>query len=86
MNMNVSLPDELANYVEAKVSGGRFASPSEVVGEALRLMATVEKQEAEKLGLLRKAWQDGVDSGDAGELDFAALKREAREGPNPAQG
>jgi antitoxin ParD1/3/4 len=86
MNMNVSLPDELANYVEAKVSGGRFASPSEVVGEALRLMATVEKQEAEKLGLLRKAWQDGVDSGDAGELDFAAVKREAREGPNPAQG
>jgi antitoxin ParD1/3/4 len=86
MNMNVSLPDELANFVEAKVSGGRYASPSEVVGEALRLMAKLERQEAEKLGFLRQAWQDGVDSGDAGELDFAELKREAREGPNPAQG
>jgi len=41
-------------------------------------MAKVESQEAEKLGFLRKAWQEGIDSGDAGELDMAALKREAR--------
>ena len=78
MNMNVSLTDELANFVKAKVSGGRYTSSSEVVREALRLLEKVEKQEAEKLSLLRKAWQEGIDSGDAGELDFSALKQEAR--------
>jgi antitoxin ParD1/3/4 len=33
---------------------------------------------AQKLHYLRKAWQEGVDCGDAGELDFEALKQEAR--------
>jgi antitoxin ParD1/3/4 len=47
-----------------------------VVREALRLMEKTE--EAEKLALLRQAWKEGVESGDAGEIDFAALKREAR--------
>ena len=78
MNMNVSLTDELANFVKAKVSAGRYTSSSEVVREALRLMEKLEQQEAEKLQYLRKAWQEGIDSGDAGEIDFAALKKEAR--------
>ena len=78
MNMNVSLTDDLASFIKAKVSGGRYASSSEVVREALRLMETVEQREAEKLTYLRKAWQDGIDSGEAGELNFAALKQEAR--------
>jgi antitoxin ParD1/3/4 len=78
MNMNVSLPEELANFVKDKVSTGRYGSSSEVVREALRLMEKTERQEAEKLAALREAWKEGVDSGDAGELDFAALKKEAR--------
>ena len=78
MNMNVSLTEELANFVKAKVSAGRYASSSEVVREALRLMEKVERQEAEKLGLLRQAWREGVDSGDADAVDFAALRQEAR--------
>jgi antitoxin ParD1/3/4 len=55
MNMNVSLTDELANFVKAKVSAGRYTSSSEVVREALRLMEKVEQQEAEKLTYLRKS-------------------------------
>ena len=46
MNMNVSLTDELANFVKAKVAAGRYSSSSEVVREALRLMEKVERQEA----------------------------------------
>lgn len=76
--MNVSLTEELANFVKGKVSTGRYSSSSEVVREALRLMEKADAQDAEKLRLMRKAWQDGVESGDAGELDFAALKQEAR--------
>jgi antitoxin ParD1/3/4 len=78
MNMNVSLTEELANFVKAKVSAGRYSSSSEVVREALRLMEKNDQQEAEKLRLLRQAWQAGIDSGDAGEVDFKALKKEAR--------
>jgi antitoxin ParD1/3/4 len=78
MNMNVSLPDELADFVEAKVASGRYGSSSDVIGEALRLMEEAEKLEAQKLRFLREAWKEGVESGDAGEVDFAELKREAR--------
>jgi antitoxin ParD1/3/4 len=78
MNMNVSLTDELANFVKAKVTTGRYASSSEVVREALRLMEKMEQQEAEKLQFLHRAWQEGIDSGDAGEVDFEALKQDAR--------
>ena len=78
MNMNVSLTDELANFVKTKVAAGRYSSSSEVVREALRLMEKIDQHEAEKLKFLRQAWKDGIDSGDAGELDFAALKQEAR--------
>jgi hypothetical protein len=38
----------------------------------------LEQQEAEKLRFLQRAWQQGIDSGDAGEVDFSALKQEAR--------
>jgi len=78
MNMNISLTEELANFIKAKVSAGRYSSSSEVVREALRLMEKVEREEAEKLRYLRNAWREGIDSGDAGEADFSALKQEAR--------
>ncbi len=78
MNMNVSLPEELAKFVKDKVSTGRYGSSSEVVREALRLMEKTEQREAEKLALVRQAWNEGVDSGDAREIDFTALKKEAR--------
>ena len=58
-NMNVSLPEELANFVKDKVSTGRYGSSSEVVREALRLMERTEQQEAEKLALLRLASKEG---------------------------
>jgi len=78
MNMNVSLTEELANFVKAKVMTGRYTSSSEVVREALRLMEKTEQQEVEKLQYLRTAWQEGIDSGDVGEVDFKTLKQEAR--------
>ena len=79
MNMNVSLPEELAEFVKAKVSTGRYSSSSEVVREALRLLEQQDIKNAEKLRWLQMAWQDGIDSGDAGELDIEALKREGQQ-------
>lgn len=79
MDVNVSLSDDLALFVEAKIATGRYTSSSDVVHEALRLMDRVERQDADLLRSLRTAWKDGLDSGGAGEIDFAALKAEARE-------
>lgn len=79
MNMNVSLTDELARFIKAKVDTGRYRSSSEVVREALLLLEEHDRQEAEKLQWLRKAWQDGLASGDTGEIDLLALKAKARQ-------
>ncbi|MBV8924900.1 MAG: type II toxin-antitoxin system ParD family antitoxin [Bradyrhizobium sp.] len=78
MNMNVSLTDELGEFVNAKVSSGRYTSASEVGREALRLMERHEQVEAAKLQWLREAYQAGIDSGDAGKLNLAAVKADAR--------
>ena len=78
MNMNVSLTDELASFVKTKVTSGRYTSASEVVREALRLLEQRDEVEAEKLRWMKKAWQEGIESGDTGEIDFAELKKEAR--------
>lgn len=78
MNIKVSLTDELARFVDAQVASGRYASSSEVVREALRLMERLDRAEIEKLHWLQNAWREGIDSGDAGEIDFAELKQEAR--------
>ena len=64
MNLNVSLTDELVNFVKTKVESGRYASSSEVVRDALRLLEKRDREEAEKLRWLQKAWAEGADSGD----------------------
>ncbi len=66
MPANVSLTDELANFVTSKVAAARYSSSSEVVREALRLKEKIERQQAENFQFLRNACQEGIDSGDAG--------------------
>lgn len=78
MSMSVLLPDELDAFVKARVLTGRYGSADDVVHEALRLMERHEQAEATKLKWLQDAYQEGIASGDAGEVDFAALKAEAR--------
>jgi antitoxin ParD1/3/4 len=78
MNISVSLTPELLKLIKAKVESGRYTSTSEVVREALRLLERADQQEAERLKSLRRAWREGVKSGDAGELDFAELRQAAQ--------
>jgi antitoxin ParD1/3/4 len=78
MNIKVSLTEELAKFVDAQVASGRYASSNEVVQEALRLMERLDRAEIETLHWLQNAWREGIESGDAGEIDFAELKQEAR--------
>ncbi|MGO9062224.1 MAG: type II toxin-antitoxin system ParD family antitoxin [Candidatus Binataceae bacterium] len=78
MNISVSLTPELISLIKAKVESGRYTSTSEVVREALRLLERADRQEAERIKVLRRAWKEGIESGDAGELDFPALRRAAQ--------
>lgn len=78
MNISISLPPELVSLIRAKVASGRYSSTSEVVREALRMMERADQREAEERAQLRQAWAEGVVSEDAGPLDFAELKAEAR--------
>jgi antitoxin ParD1/3/4 len=78
MNISVSLTPELLDIIKAKVDSGRYTSTSEVVREALRLLERADQQEAERVTRLRRAWQEGIASGDDGELDFAELRQAAK--------
>ena len=61
--MNVSLTKELHDYVETEVASGDFASASEVVRAGLRAL---RDERAERLEILRREIQIGVDDIEAG--------------------
>jgi antitoxin ParD1/3/4 len=78
MTLNVNLTPELETLVRDKVASGRYSSASEVVREALRLMEERDQERHAKLQQLRRDIQAGIDSGDAGELNAADIKRRGR--------
>ena len=78
MDVTIPLDADLAAFVESQVESGRFSSKSDVIREALHLFRSIDLEEAYASDELRAAWQAGVDSGDAGEIDFEEFKKEAR--------
>ena len=78
MNISISLTPELLGLIKAKVESGRYTSTSEVVREALRLLERAERLESDRIETLRRAWQEGVDSADAGPPDLPELRNAAR--------
>lgn len=66
--INVSLPGDMVDFVESEVSSGGYASSSEVVREALRLLRHEKAQEAEKLAVLRREIRLGMDAVEAGKF------------------
>ena len=79
MTININLTPQLEAMVRDKVASGRYGSASEVVREALRLMQEHDQLRAIKLEQLRTDIRAGTESGSAGELDIAAIKRKGRE-------
>jgi antitoxin ParD1/3/4 len=86
MGLNVTIDDDLARYVQAQVDAGTFSSAAEVVENALRVPASLERTDELMSGLasddiarLRAAWDEGIQSGDAGPFDMDEIKREAHQ-------
>ena len=76
--LSITLPPKLADMVRQKVEGGSYSSNSEVIREALRLMEERDRIEFEKLQTLRAEIQKGLESGNAGPLNFDELRDTAR--------
>lgn len=64
-NTSVSLGDYFENFVDAKVAEGRYKNASEVIRAGLLLL---EEEEA-KITSLKKALQEGADSGSVKNFD-----------------
>jgi len=58
-NTSISLGDHFESFVDSKVSTGRFKNASEVIRAGLRLL----EEEESKILALKKAIEDGVESG-----------------------
>ncbi len=69
--MNVSLTAELEQLVAEKVDGGRYASASEVVREALRLLEERDTEREARLEAIRAKVAIGLRSLDEGRVSHA---------------
>ncbi len=64
-NTSVALGDYFENFVDSKVSAGRFKNASEVIRAGLRLL----EEEESKIIALKNAIQEGINSGVAKNFD-----------------
>ncbi len=64
-NTSISLGNYFDNFIQNKISAGRFKNASEVVRAGLRLL----EEEENKVIALREAIKEGIDSGIAYNFD-----------------
>lgn len=77
--MNVNLTPELERLVQEKVASGLYRSQSEVVREALRLLAEQDRIREAHVARLQAALAEGLAQADRGELlDGKAVVDEMR--------
>jgi antitoxin ParD1/3/4 len=66
--MNVSLPQGLAEFVEKEVESGAYSTASEVVRDGLRLLRREKDAHEEKVAILKREIQIGIDEVRAGKF------------------
>jgi antitoxin ParD1/3/4 len=66
--VNVSLTPELENWVDERVRSGRYASASEVIREALRLLEVQELAKQRRLVQVREKIDRGLQQIDEGKV------------------
>ena len=64
-NTSVSLGNYFENFVDSRVSEGRFKNASEVIRAGLRLL----EEEESKIIALKKAISEGIESGTVADFD-----------------
>lgn len=66
--LNISMPDELRAFIEARVNTGEYQSASDYLRDLIRH----DREEIDRLLL------EGLESGKAAPLDMSALQRKAQ--------
>jgi antitoxin ParD1/3/4 len=66
-NTSISLGDHFEDFVDSKVSNGRFKNASEVIRAGLRLL----EEEESKIQVLQQAIDSGIESGLASQFNAA---------------
>lgn len=64
-NTSISLGNYFDNFIQSRISAGRYKNASEVVRAGLRLL----EEEENKMIALKEAIQEGIDSGIASGFD-----------------
>ncbi|QNN44329.1 type II toxin-antitoxin system ParD family antitoxin [Pedobacter roseus] len=64
-NTSMALGDHFENFVDERISEGRFKNASEVIRAGLRLL----EDEENKIKILKEALQVGIDSGMVKDFD-----------------
>lgn len=72
--MNVSLPDPLKAWVEAQAETGRYANASDYVRDLIRK----DQDRANKLDALQRLITEGMESGEAKDLDLPSFLKGMR--------
>jgi len=71
--MNVNLTPELTRFVCEGVASGDYASASELVRDALRLLKRDREMEKEKLEILRREISLGIEQAECGEFSDRSI-------------
>lgn len=77
----ITVDAQRAAALEAAVSGGAAVSVQAAIESAVDSWLTDQALDQLSDEALQKLWREGIESGDAGVLDVAALKAEARRAP-----
>lgn len=65
---NISLTDELDDFIDNAVKSGEYQNASEAVRDALRLLRQRRQEDALRLRVLRMQIDEGVDALERGDL------------------
>jgi antitoxin ParD1/3/4 len=76
--MNISLTPQLEKLVKNKVASGHYGSASEVMREALRLLAERDQRQSLRIEELKAEIKKGLDSGEPTLLNIKAIKAQGR--------
>lgn len=73
--MNISLPQQMKDWIEAQVATGRYANASDVVRDALRDRFSAQQAEADLLALIDEGLESGISDKSLDDIWSEAISR-----------